>query len=137
MRSFIILVTLFFAIKAAAQTSCSCAQDYAFTSSYMERNHPGFSDNVTDKNSEAYEKFRDSIAALIEYSRPNRKKCLVYLQQYVEFFNDSHTSIFDEQPLVNEKDSLSLKNFFASEEYLQTGTLAADENILSQKPDEK
>jgi hypothetical protein len=101
---------------AAQTTPCACAQDFDFTSQYLEQNLPAFHEAVTPKTQPAYTQFKQQLRrALI--ADPVPAHCLRYLMRYVSFFHDSHTDISDGSPSgppVKETDAAAVAAFQAS-----------------------
>lgn len=134
MRTFILFLFIFLCgANAFSQTNCNCESEYKFVVNYIEKNLPGFADNVNDNNRKDYELFKDSLQFLAtKFS--SRDKCFNILNSYVEFFLDAHTSISNTSAPVNEKDTASLNSFLRSDIYLQTKFHVINENELMGKP---
>lgn len=130
---FLCLVTTFIFLSVANGQSCGCANELDFVTKYYEANLPGFADNVTEKNRQEYEKFRQNLSKKAEKIKL-KDECFKLLVYYVEFFRDNHSTISSQNKSVNEKDESSLKEFFASESFATRETFALKDSDLKQYP---
>lgn len=133
MYKLFLVFTITFSLNAFAQNNCGCEGDYRFTVSYIERNLPGFGDNVSDSNRVYYEHFRDSLMA-VAVNASYRNDCFEILNAYVEYFNDSHTTIRNLPIQIVETDTASLNKFYQSKEFIGTKTFVINEQDLAQRP---
>ncbi|HSK12929.1 MAG TPA: S41 family peptidase, partial [Phnomibacter sp.] len=77
-------------VNAQPSGACDCLCDFEYLKKYVETNHPGFTDQVTDDRRPAYEKHADSIRTLI---RKGEQPCLPLLRAFTSFIRDRHMSL--------------------------------------------
>jgi hypothetical protein len=86
---------LIFSSSTFGQEICNCSADLNFVIEKIEKEHPGFSENVTEKNREFYKSLKDSL--IIETNKENVSKdlCQKILKKYICFIKDKHLQIYD------------------------------------------
>ena len=81
--STIALLLLFSTLLVAQkEKACDCLCDFEYLKHYVETNHPGFKDQVTNENEKRYEQYADSIRQLI---KKGEQPCLPLLRGYTAF----------------------------------------------------
>ncbi|TGE15809.1 S41 family peptidase [Hymenobacter elongatus] len=119
------LLFLLFSAGVSRAQNCGCVQDLDFTVRYLEKNMPGFADNVTPANRKTYENFKRTIRQAAA-TNPPQNICLKYLTTYVEYFRDSHTTIGANSKGVDEQKPEEIARFLASPEYKATEIVRLD-----------
>lgn len=133
MKNLLLFIFFLTAISSIGQTDCSCTSELNFVIGYYERNLPGFSDNVTPKTTEQYERLKNKLLAETKRTT-NKVDCFKLLTYYVEFFKDNHSSIRMNFPQIDEKDKNQLTIFYKSKIFNSRETYELQKNDLKQYP---
>lgn len=118
-QSVILLIALCFVInRSFSQESekCSCMAEFHFLQNYIETNHAAFGDNVNDASRDKYEAHVQEIESAISYD-PIVDHCIIYLRQYLKFFKDNHTQIYDQGYSFDESDETAFQAFLNSSRF--------------------
>ena len=93
----ILLITFIFIcnIRMFGQEICNCNADLKFVIEKIEKEHPGFSVNVTDKNIELYRSLKDSLVIETKKENISRDLCQKIIKKYISFIKDKHLQIYD------------------------------------------
>ena len=111
------------AAQSAPAQKCGCAQDFDYVTSYLERNLPAYTHDVTPLTQPEYERLKHRLRRASERVK-REAECLPVLISYVEFFRDQHTDINGaSRPGVNDQDAAAVRQFQASAAYQQTETI--------------
>jgi hypothetical protein len=78
---------------AAQTTTCDCAELFAWTAGYLERNYPGFRDKVTPATRAEHDALRERLARAAA-TPADGDACQPILDAYVAWFRDPHMSMF-------------------------------------------
>lgn len=76
---------------------CDCAEKFRLIKREMETNYSGFKDKVKSKGRDKYEQSTKKYAALAAKEK-NSAYCLVYIKEWLEYFNDGHVQIGYDNP---------------------------------------
>ncbi|TAF63915.1 MAG: hypothetical protein EAZ55_12470 [Cytophagales bacterium] len=128
-----------FGLSWAQKRDCKCQQDFDFIISYVEKNHPGFADNVTPENRQKYESYIADIQKQInEHPNPD-VYCLMFLRQYLNYIYDNHLQIGADNIGIDEKNADLVAQFKASPLFQQCERVSVDSaqiyQYLSQSKD--
>ncbi|MBY0486435.1 MAG: hypothetical protein K2P85_04510 [Flavobacteriaceae bacterium] len=77
------------------QENCNCNADLNFVIEKIEKEHPGFSVNVTDKNIESYKSLKDSLITETKKDNVSKDLCQKIIKIYICFIKDKHLQIYD------------------------------------------
>lgn len=93
----ILLITFIFIfnIRMFGQEICNCNADLNFVIEKIEKEHPGFSVNVTDKNIEFYKHLKDSLTTETNKENVSKDLCQKIIKKYISFIKDKHLQIYD------------------------------------------
>lgn len=110
---------------------CSCLEEFHFLQNYIETNHAAFGDNVNDANRDKYESHVQEIESAIS-NDPIVDHCIIYLRQYLKFFRDNHTQIYDQGYSFDESDETAFQEFLKSSRFLKRERVNLDLEALEQ-----
>jgi len=129
-----ISTVLFFTLLCnyAFSQSCSCIDDFHFIKDHIEKNHAAFNKRIKSPDEPGYIAFTTNLEQQIQKDKTG-KYCIAYLKKYILYMQDHHSNITGLIIPVKEDSAAALEAFFKSAAYLNTETLAIDENeILEQ-----
>ncbi len=129
MKKIILILILLVSVNKYIQAqNCNCVKELDFVINYYEENLPGFHDNVNEANKNWYHNFKKQLHNKASKFCGNRDSCFNILHDYVEFFQDNHSSIYKNNIVVNESDTNAVKAFLKSDKYLKTEVLPLPTN---------
>ena len=124
MNNLLFFVFSLLSIAVLSQENCSCSTELDFVIDYYERNLPGFKDNVTDDNIQAYTTFKEKLFNQSKNYCNDEDVCFKTLLVYVEFFKDNHSSIYTNKSIrVDENNEEDVQKFLQSDLFTNRETI--------------
>lgn len=111
MKKLIICLMLSLPIFGLQAQNCNCGENFRYLINRITKNYVGFTDKVTPKNQQQFQKFTDSLQKIADQS--NAYKCLSISREWLDFFKDKHITF---GIVFNEISPDSIRRFFANEE---------------------
>ena len=90
-KTLLLLPALLFLHAALRSQPCNCQKSFAALKSTIETSYIGFTLIATPTAKAAYRRFSAGINKRIQKSATTN--CILYLQQYLRYFNDNHLSL--------------------------------------------
>jgi len=112
--------------------SCSCLDDFHFVRDHIEKNHAAFNKRIKSPDDIAYKVFTTNLETEIQKDKTG-KYCIAHLKKYILYMQDHHSNITGSGAPVKEDSAAAVEAFFKSPAYLNTETLAIDENDIFQR----
>lgn len=91
----LIALMIIFKAKMVGQEMCNCNADLNFVIEKIEKEHPGFSINVTDKNIQQYKSLKDSLTTETNKANLSKDLCQKIIKRYISLIKDKHLQIYD------------------------------------------
>lgn len=91
----LIALMIIFNAKMVGQEMCNCNADLNFVIEKIEKEHPGFSINVTNKNIQQYKSLKDSLTTETNKDNLSKDLCQKIIKKFISFIKDKHLQIYD------------------------------------------
>lgn len=88
----LLLIMLFFNGFLVYGQNCDCSKEFDYLVKKVESDYAGFKDKVNSKTIKEYNKYTESYRAQAQKIR-SFKKCTMFFDDWLRFFNDKHLSI--------------------------------------------
>lgn len=133
LKQIALFILLYSTTIAFAQDDCSCQKEFDFVAQYIEQNLPGFRDNVTSENEQAYAIFKQKLADQTLTSS-DKNECAKLLIRYVEYFKDNHTSLSTGSgQRIDETNTAEVEKFKQSEVFQGCEIITLTSNQMAQR----
>lgn len=110
MKKLVICLMLLLPIFGLQAQNCNCGENFRYLTNRITKNYVGFTDKVTPKNQQQFQKFTDSLQKIADQS--NAYKCLSISREWLDFFKDKHISFGMDFSKLNPD---SVRAFFTNE----------------------
>ncbi len=128
MRLFFILFIIL-SVVSPAKSQCNCAENFEFVYKKIETNYAGWKDK-TSVDRKGFKQFtaQQQQKAFVE---TNKNYCYKIIRDWLEYFQDHHTHLYDETPAANfeGKTSQEIRNYFVSTERIEKPAVKETEGI--------
>lgn len=123
----IVFISLFIAGQAKSQ--CNCAESFEFVYKKIETNYAGWKDK-TSVDRKGFKQFtaQQQQKAFVE---TNKNYCYKIIRDWLEYFQDHHTHLYDETPAVSfeGKTPQEIRDYFASTERIDNTEIKETKEI--------